>query len=101
MTFERKLLVGFHEIEALVFQCNQCQSRTAIPIQKLESIPACPNHHNWNVDIESFVGQKSFFELLISLVRKFGNPDDHLNKQSGFTILLEFEGSEELNDIHR
>lgn len=91
MTFEHRILVGFDKIKALVFECNRCHSRTAIPVEKLESVPVCPNGHTWNTDVEMLIGQKSFFDVLMNLVRKFGNRDDRLNKESGFTILLEFE----------
>jgi hypothetical protein len=39
MTFEHRMIAGLNDIKAVTFECNECQTRTSIPINKLGEAP--------------------------------------------------------------
>jgi hypothetical protein len=90
MTFEHKLLVGLGEIKAIVFECNECHSRTVFLPGDVEVPPLkCPREHHWdwNTPSEPRAFETSFAAFLWGVKRL----RDSARKNPGFTILLEFE----------
>ena len=91
MTFEHRLLVGFEEIKAVVFECNICKSRTSIPSEKLERIPVkCPNNHAWILN-KPVLDNIAAFDAFVLLLHGLRDPMADVSNQAGFRILLEFE----------
>ena len=89
MTFERKIIVGLEEIKALVFQCNECEARTVIPIGKLSSIPTeCPTGHSWDANAAPDSPKSPYFAFMFSLKRLM---DPQYEKAARFKIFLELE----------
>ena len=83
MTYERRIVVSLDEIKAVVFECGQCNSRTAIAPDKLTSIPEnCPNGHLWQSIGLAHTG------AFINSLRHFKDP---IYEKAGFKIFLEFE----------
>ncbi|MGO9316220.1 MAG: hypothetical protein ACLPXT_15865 [Terracidiphilus sp.] len=98
MTFEYRLLVGFEEIEAVVFECLTCKTRTSIPVAEFNKPPAqCPKQHVWNTG-EPVLEGKPVFHVLAMLLGKLADPT--LQKHCGFRVSLEFPAKKlERNDI--
>jgi hypothetical protein len=92
MTFEHRLLVGFGEIKAIVFECNNCKTRVSIPMEEFSGAPlTCPKQHDWKGG-ESTVGEVPVFKGLALLFKRMGSDD--FQKQVGFRVFLEFEDAE-------
>jgi hypothetical protein len=91
MTFERKIIIGLEEIKALVFQCNECGSRTTIPFERFAAIPReCPNGHHWDsvTKPEMIASAYIAFVLSLKMLR-----DPQYDKAARFKIFLELEES--------
>jgi hypothetical protein len=89
MTYEHRLLVGFDEIKAVVFECNTCKSRVSIPREKFDESPhICPKQHAWNVHGLTVEAQPVFNALASLLSSLAGHP---FQQQTGFRVFLEFE----------
>lgn len=89
MTFENRLLVGFEEIKAVVFECNVCKSRVSIPRERFDEPPLiCPKQHAWNVQGLTVETQPIFNALAFLLSSLAGHS---FQQQSGFRVFLEFE----------
>lgn len=91
MTFEHKLLIGLDEIKALVFQCNECNSRTVVAPESIERpFTKCPQGHawDWNAPTE-FKEFSSPFLAFFYAVKRLRDPVRE--KSSGFRLLLELE----------
>ncbi len=88
MTFEHRLLVGFEEIKAVVFECNTCKTRTSIPLAEFNRAPyVCPKQHAWNIS-ELTVETSPMFHALALLLSRLATDD--FQKQAGFKVYLEF-----------
>ena len=88
MTFEHRLLVGFEEIKAVVFECNACKTRTSIPMAEFNGSPSiCPKQHAWDVT-DAVVQTAPAFKVLAVLLTKMS--DINFQKQVGFKVFLEF-----------
>ena len=92
MVFEHKMIVGLEEIRSVIFECNECKSRTSIIPEKIGAIPRqCPNAHKWNEGIrtkDSVDSTSPFMEFidLLNVLRR-----SEVNEQSGFTVFFEYE----------
>jgi hypothetical protein len=98
VTFEHRLLVGFEDIKAVVFECNVCKTRTSIPLSEFKRPPlSCPQQHAWEpngLTIESMPVFRALATLFESLVRK------DFQGQTGFKVYLEFTCTKsEQNDL--
>lgn len=92
MTFEHRLLVSFEEIKAIVFECNTCKTRIAIPMEEFSGAPLlCPKQHAWKAN-ESTVETSPAFKALALLLRRIGSDD--FQEHVGFRVFLEFEDAE-------
>jgi hypothetical protein len=88
MTYENRLLVGFEEIKAVVFECNACKSRVSIPLEKFDEAPRiCPKQHAWNIHVPTLETMPAFNALALLLSRL---ASDDFQKQAGFKVHLEF-----------
>jgi len=88
MTFEHRIVVSLSEIKAIIFECNECQSRSAIVPEKLDSIPKrCPNGHAWAPD----TGAEHSGWMFSALTKSIRTLRDPLYENVGFKIFLEFE----------
>jgi hypothetical protein len=96
VTFEHKILAGFEEIQAVVFECNTCKTRVSIPVKEFTSGSiSCPKKHGWttgNLAIDRLNGVDAF----AMLVAHFGN--SAFQEQSGFRILLDFDSKQTCED---
>lgn len=89
MTFEHKLLVGFNEIKAVVFECNQCRVRTSIPIEQFTRPPlTCAQQHVWNTNRPT-IDNKTALDALVMLLKYLSAED--FSRSAGFNIFLEFD----------
>jgi len=90
MTFEHKIVIGPEEIKAVVFQCNECNSKTSIVPEKLEAPPhRCPQGHAWEWSIPGeYQEASSPFVCFFVGLKRIRDPMSH---RAGFKILLEFE----------
>lgn len=90
MTFEHKLLATLEEIRAVVFECSECKSRIAVPVEKLSGLPLeCPRGHRWDLDVageREALGQSPFlsFVMALKILRQ-------THRKTRFTIYLEFD----------
>ena len=92
MTYEHRLLVGFDEIKAIVFECNICKSRVSIPAAKFDGPPTiCPKQHAWNINAPTVETQPVFHALAVLLSTL---PGHAFQQQAGFRVFLEFEEKE-------
>jgi hypothetical protein len=93
MTFERKMIVGLDDIKAVTFECNECKTRTTIPVDKLQGVPrSCASCNAvWQIkELGNYVttsgpAEMALIQAIITiriLIRQ--------NKDT-FRILLEFE----------
>lgn len=88
MTFEHRIVVSLQEIKAIIFECNDCKSRSAIVPEKLDSIPKrCPNGHPWEPD----TGLEHSGWMFSALTKSIKTLRDPLYEKAGFKIFLEFE----------
>ena len=95
MTFEHRLLVGFGEIKAVVFECNECKTRTSIPIQEFSGPPPfCPKQHGWNTNKPLMDAVTPAFKALAQLLQALRDPTETLYTSAGFKIFLEFDAEE-------
>ena len=91
MTFEHRLLVGFDEIKAVVFECNVCKTRTSIPVAEFNSPPLlCPKQHKWTTN-KPEIEKSAAFGALALLINCLRDPMNAIYEQAGFHIFLEFE----------
>jgi hypothetical protein len=88
MTFEHRMLVGFDEIKAIVFECNVCKTRVSIPMGQFDRAPVvCPKQHVWNINGPRLETSPVFSALSLLLTR-LGSED--FQGQVGFKVFLEF-----------
>ena len=77
MTLEHRLLVGFDEIKAVVFECNTCKTRTSVPIGKFDApLAVCPQGHRWVTD-KPMIPQGPAFHALAFLLARVAQVDEH------------------------
>lgn len=89
MTFEHRLLVGFDEIKAVVFECNECKTRTSIPVKEFNAPPLlCPKEHAW-VTNKPVIEQMTALAALGSLLKSLR--DEAFQERAKFRVFLEFE----------
>lgn len=89
MTFEHRLLIGFDEIKAIVFECNTCKTRTSIAIKEFNAPPLlCPKQHAWTTNKPTIEATPALNALAL-LLQRLGTEDSI--SQTGFKIFLEFE----------
>jgi hypothetical protein len=90
MTFEHKIVVGLEEIKGIIFECNQCKSRTVLTPESANFPPQkCPNGHGWNWNVSTGYGStESPFQAFLTSLKKLRDP---LSESVGFKIFLEFE----------
>ena len=91
MTYEHKIIIGFDEIKAIIFECNQCKCKTVIVPEELNTTPnSCPKGHSWDWNViteyrdfgSPFVGFFKFFRFL---------REASLSERVGFKILFELD----------
>jgi len=88
MTYEHRLLVGFEEIKAVVFECNACKTRVSIPMAEFNGAPfGCPKQHAWESNRATVETMPAFKALALFLARL---SSDDFQKQVGFKVFLEF-----------
>ncbi len=89
MTFEHKLIVGLEDIKGIIFECNQCKSKTVLIPESADFPPQrCPNGHAWDWNIPvSYGSTESPFKAFLTSVKRLRDP---LAERVGFKIFLEF-----------
>jgi hypothetical protein len=94
MTFEHKLLVGLEEIKAIVFECNECKSRTTLSPEQIDAPPMqCPRGHPWDWNIPAQYQQTgSPFVSWLHSLRRLRDP---MIVKVNFKMYLEFEGAKD------
>ena len=52
MPIERRVVVGWSDVRAILFECTKCQARIAVrpgdELDKTEVVDKCPNGHLWS-----------------------------------------------------
>jgi len=89
MMYERRIVASLQDIKALIFQCNQCKSRTAMSPDDWTFVPKqCPNGHHWAINTGKIFESGFMPEAFLASLRNLRDP---AYEQSGFKIFLEFE----------
>src|SRR5947209_8584400 len=84
MTIERRIVVGWGDVQGVVFECSTtgCGARMVIgrdsDLDKTEVLGKCPNGHPWGTS-------------QLSVNRHFGILKQHMTDGTGFRILLQFD----------
>ncbi len=100
MTFERRVLAGIEDIEAIILECNVCRTQVRLSPDKPSVPSTCPSgDHQWVPSpIQGGVSESKFpiqIKLLraIAGVREKTQSDaiERLDRQVGYRIILEFK----------
>ncbi len=93
MTFEQRMIIGFDDIKAVIFECNICKVRTSIPIVELEAARlSCPKHHGWVVN-KFAIDRSTAWDALALLLKNLA--DKKFQDEVGFKVFLECESKKD------
>ena len=93
MTFEQRMIIGFGDIKAVIFECNACKVRTSIPISELSAANlSCPKRHGWIVN-KFAIDRSTAFDALALLLTSLA--DKKFQDEVGFKVFLECESKKD------
>ncbi|SRR6266550_7342825 len=84
MTIEHRIVVGWGDVEGVVFECSTtgCGARVVVgrdsDLEKTDLLEKCPNGHPWGSN-------------QLSINRHFQILKQHMRDGRGFRILLQFD----------
>ncbi len=89
MTVERRMLVGFGDVRAIVLECRSCSARISRALDKAEMPQNCPvcNHGWWQAGKRIIRGDHQPLPELVDNIQQLLAMQDQL----GVRVLLEFD----------